>query len=169
MKFINKFGLDPYLFLFQIINFSIVVFVLQRFLLKPLKKIFNERKFRIEQSLIYIEEAKIILENANKEKQCILEEAKNNAAMLTTATRVSIDESKKQAAIDAKKYSEYIVGIAKQKATIEFENMTKQLEKISTDVSEKIMLKILSNLFTNNEKQVIISRVMEKINGKIAN
>ena len=78
MEIIQKFGLEARLFLFQLVNFLIIVFVLKKFLFAPLKKMLDERKRKIEQSLQDAENAKIILGNAAEEKKKILAEAKSS-------------------------------------------------------------------------------------------
>lgn len=47
--------------------------------------------------------------------------------------------------------------------------MNKKIEKMSADISGKIMSKVLSDLFTGTEKQKLISRALEKIDEKIKN
>jgi F-type H+-transporting ATPase subunit b len=169
MEIIQKFGLETRLFLFQLVNFLIIVFVLKKFLFAPLKKILDERKRKIEQSLQDAENAKIILGNAAEEKKKILTEAKSSADVLMATTKVSIKETKEKATIEAKRRSEQIVEEAKQRAATEFENMNKKIGKMSVDISGKVMSKVLSNLFTEDEKQKLMSRALEKIDEKIAN
>ncbi|MCA6085410.1 F0F1 ATP synthase subunit B [Candidatus Endomicrobiellum agilis] len=169
MEIIQKFGLEARLFLFQLVNFLIIVFVLKKFLFAPLKKMLDERKRKIEQSLQDAENAKIILGNAAEEKKKILAEAKSSADMMMATTKVSIEETKEKAAIEAKSRSEHIVEEAKQRAATEFENMNKKIGKMSVDISGKVMSKVLSNLFTEDEKQKLISRALEKIDENITN
>jgi len=168
MEIIQKFGLETKLFLFQVINFLIVVFILKKFLYAPFKKILDERKHKVEQSLQDAEKAKITLKNANENRKKILAEAKNNADVLTASVKVSIAETKEKAILEAKRRSEQILDDAKQRATTEFENMNKQIGKISADISAKIISKALSDLFTDEEKQKLMSRAVEKIDENIA-
>ncbi|MCA6079792.1 MAG: F0F1 ATP synthase subunit B [Endomicrobium sp.] len=169
MEIIQKFGLEARLFLFQLVNFLIIVFVLKKFLFAPLKKMLDERKRKIEQSLQDAENAKIILGNATEEKKKIIAEAKSSVDMMMATTKVSIEETKEKAAIEAKSRSEHIVEEAKQRAATEFENMNKKIGKMSVDISGKVMSKVLSNLFTEDEKQKLISRALEKIDENITN
>jgi F-type H+-transporting ATPase subunit b len=169
MEIIQKFGLEAKLFLFQLINFLIIVFILKKFLFAPLKKMLDERKRKIEQSLQDAENAKIVLENASEEKKDILTKAKSSADLLMATVKVSIKETKEKAVIEAKHRSEQIIDDAKQKAVTEFESMNKQIEKISLDISGKVMSKVLSDLFTETEKQKLMSRALEKIGEKIKN
>jgi F-type H+-transporting ATPase subunit b len=169
MEIIQKFGLEAKLFLFQLINFLIVEFILKKFLFTPLKKMLDERKLKIERSLQDAENAKIILENASEEKKNILTEAKSRADMLVAKLKVSVKETNEKAIIETKHRSEQIIDDAKQKAAAEFENMNKKIGKMSADISGKIMSKVLSDLFTETEKQELISRALKKIDEKIKN
>ncbi|GMO54306.1 MAG: hypothetical protein Ta2C_07430 [Candidatus Endomicrobiellum trichonymphae] len=169
MEIIQKFGLEAKLFLFQLINFLIIVFILKKFLFAPLKKILDERKRKIEQSLQDAENAKIVLENASEEKKNILAKAKSSADTLMATVKVSIKETKEKAVIEAKQRSEQIIDEAKQKAATEFESMNKKIGKISADISGKVMSKVLSDLFTETEKQKLMSRALEKIDENIKN
>jgi F-type H+-transporting ATPase subunit b len=169
MEIIQKFGLEAKLFLFQLINFLIIVFMLKKFLFAPLEKILDERKRKIEQSLQDAENAKIVLENAFEEKKNIIAEAKNSANMLMTTVKVSIKETKEKAIIETKHRSEQIIDDAKQKVTTEFENMNKKIGKMSVDISGKVISKVLSDLFTETEKQKLMLRALEKIDEKIKN
>ncbi|MDR2812008.1 MAG: F0F1 ATP synthase subunit B [Endomicrobium sp.] len=169
MEIIQKFGFETKLFLFQLINFLIIVFILKKFLFKPLKRILDERKRRIEQSLQDAENAKAALENADAERKKILAVAKVGADKLMASVKVSADETKEKTLAEAKFRSQQIIEEAKNKASAEFENMNKQIGKMSVDVSNKILSKVLSELFTEEEKQKIMSRAMEMIDEKITN
>jgi len=169
MEIIQKFGLETKLFLFQVVNFLIMAFILKKFLYVPLKKILDKRKHKIEQSLLETANTKIILENAKEEKKKLLFEAKNSADILIETAKISIAETKEKIIMEAKHHSEQVLADAKQKAEAEFKIMNNQIEKISVDVSKKIILRVLSDLFTDDEKQKLISRALEKIDEKIKN
>jgi F-type H+-transporting ATPase subunit b len=169
MEIIQKFGLEAKLFLFQLVNFLIIVFILKKFLFAPLKKTLDERKRKIEQSLQDAENAKIILESASREKKNILAKAKSSADMFMATVKVSVKETKEKAIIETKHRSEQIIDDAKQKAATEFESMNRKIGKMSVDISGKVLSKVLSNLFTETEKQKLMSRALEKMDEKIEN
>ncbi|MDR1926619.1 MAG: ATP synthase F0 subunit B [Endomicrobium sp.] len=169
MEIVQKFGLEAKLFLFQLINFLFVVFILKKFLFAPLKRMLDERRHKIEQSLQDAESTKTALENASKEKIKILAAAKANADKLTKSAKISIDEEKLKATAQARLRSEQILENAKRQVAVEFSNMSKQIGKTSIDISSKVLSKVLSDLFTDDEKQKLMSRALEKINEQIAN
>jgi len=162
-EIISVFGLEKSLFLFQVANFLIIAFILKKFLYKPLMRMLDERKNKIDKGLKDAEDAGIALENAAQERQKILSAAKVDADSLKAFAKVSIEETKEKLTADAKKRSEQIVDEARQKAASEFENMNKQIGAISVDVSGKIISRALEGLFTEEEKKKLIARALDKI------
>jgi F-type H+-transporting ATPase subunit b len=169
MEIIQKFGLETKLFLFQLANFLIIVFILRKFLFAPLRKMLEKRKHKIEQSLKDAENAKAALNIASLERKKILSEAQVNAAKLATSVKIAIEEEKQKAILDAKNQSESIIDEAKHQAGLEFDNISKQLGKMSINLSEKVLTKVLSDLFSEEEKQKLMLRALEKIDEKITN
>jgi F-type H+-transporting ATPase subunit b len=169
MEIIQKFGLESKLFLFQLVNFLIIVFILKKFLFAPLRKMLDERKHKIEQSLLDAENAKDALESAALERKKILSEAKVNADKIASSAKIAIEEEKLIATLKAKNQSQAILDEAKHQANLEFDNISKQLGKMSIDLSEKVLTKILSGLFSEEEKQKLMLHALEKVDEKITN
>ena len=74
-KILADFGVNPILLAAQIVNFLVVLFVLQKFLYKPVLKILDERKRRIEESLENAEKIQKELEETEVKRQQIIDEA----------------------------------------------------------------------------------------------
>src|SRR3989344_2654121 len=86
MDILKSFGIQPTLLLAQIVNFLIILFLLSKFFYKPIIRMLEDRKKRIDQSLTktdLITEAKNraeqIIENANLEAGKSTEEGLKNA------------------------------------------------------------------------------------------
>ena len=56
-----------------------------------------------------------------------------------------------------------IVDNAKKQAQAEFDKASKQVGSMSVDLSKKIVSKILSEIFTEQDKTAILSKAVEKI------
>lgn len=163
MDILNLFGLESGLFIGQILNFLILFFILKFFLYKPIMTMLDERNQRIKQGLDDADKAKKNLQEADAQKIGILKVAKTDADKILENTK-SVAESMKQKTIeDAKKQSIGIVDDAKKQALEEFEKTSKQIGKISVDISQKIVSKVLSELFNEQEKSAILSKAIEKI------
>lgn len=75
MEILNQFGVNPILLLAQVVNFLVLLFILKRFLYKPILKVLGERRQKIEQSLKNAEEIEKRLSQTNEEVEKILAKA----------------------------------------------------------------------------------------------
>ena len=160
---LNLFGLETKLFIAQIINFAILLYILKRFLYKPIARILEERKNKIKQGLDDAENAKKALLDADNQKLSILKDAKKDADKILENTKISSENLKQKTAEDAKKQAAEIIDNAKKQAQNEFEKANKQIGNISIDLSKKIVSKVLSEVFTEEEKNTILLKAVEKI------
>lgn len=92
MRLFDALGLDLRIFIAQLINFSVLIFVLWRFAYKPILKVLDDRRLKIakgvedsnkaEERLAQAEaEKKEVISLARKEANEIIEEAKQKAEL----------------------------------------------------------------------------------------
>lgn len=121
------------------------------------------RRVKIEQGLEDAQRAAADRENAEKEKQAILKEASSEARTILDDTRTAAQGIQEEILEQARKEADKIIADAKEEAQTEFENMKKQIQKVSLDLSEKILENVTRDLFTKEEKAVIMKRSIQKI------
>ena len=160
---LNLFGLEGKLFIAQVINFAILLVILKIFLYKPIAQMLEERKAKIKQGLDDAENAKKALAEADSQKTMILKEAKVDADKILENTKVSSEVFKQKSTEEAKKQAAEIVDTAKKQAQDEFAKASKQVGAMSIDLSKKIVAKILSEIFTEEDKNAVLSKAVEKI------
>jgi F-type H+-transporting ATPase subunit b len=89
-------GISGFALLAQIVNFVIILFLLNRFLVGPITRILMERRARIEQGLKDAEQARQDREAADSERAAALADARREAnEILARAQRVA-QESREQ-------------------------------------------------------------------------
>ncbi|HET7027745.1 MAG TPA: F0F1 ATP synthase subunit B [Candidatus Limnocylindrales bacterium] len=89
-------GISGFALLAQIVNFVIILFLLNRFLVGPITRILTERRARIEQGLKDAEQASQDREAAESERAAALADARREAnEILARAQRVA-QESREQ-------------------------------------------------------------------------
>ena len=141
MEVLGTLGINWKLFLAQLVNFSIVLFIFWKWVVKPLGATLAKRTEKIEQGLknaAYTEEEKKKFEEwrqaemkrtrtqiddltrtasdtANKLKQQIISEAQNEAGQIVTQARASIENEKNQAMKEAKQELATLVVAASEK------------------------------------------------------
>ncbi len=110
----DTFGWNPWLFLSQVISFTIVAFLLRRFAYKPILAVLEERRRRIEEGQINADKIKKELAEAEKRYAEILAKANADAQKMIDEARESsahLAERKQQEAIAA---AEQIIAKARE-------------------------------------------------------
>jgi F-type H+-transporting ATPase subunit b len=92
MEFFNAFGVDWFKLIAQIVNFLVVLYLVNRFGFKPLLRLMDERSARIKRGLEDAAAAERDRELARAERAEALDEARKEAqAMLARATKMAED------------------------------------------------------------------------------
>jgi|SRR5436190_3516419 len=144
----ETFGWNPWLFLSQVISFTIVALLLRRFAYKPILGVLEERRRRIEESLRNAEKIKQELAEAEKRYAEILAKANAQAQKMIDDARESsahISERKQQEAVAA---AEQIIAKAREAAAIEHERtmmeLKRELGRLVVNTTAKVVGKILT-------------------------
>ena len=148
MEILQEFGIKWELFAAQVVNFLILLFLLNRFLYKPLLKVLLERKGKIAQGLNDAEEIEKRLEKLELDREKKLEEVASEVKVILK---------------DATDSASQIIEEAKQTAT---ETAAKVLEQASDEIKlegEKMRQQIRSEV----AELVIMS--LQKVTGKVLN
>ena len=146
MDILNQFGINPLLLAAQVVNFAILLFILKRFLYKPILKVLEDRKRKIEESL----------KNADEIERKLVE----------------IEERQTEVLLKAATESEKIIKAAKEDAVLIIDEGHKTSEKIINNAYEESK-KILQNERFKLEQEVkdnlsnIVTLALEKITGKV--
>ncbi len=139
----TKLGIDWRLLIAQIINFTVLLFVLYRFLYRPMLSLLEKRRKKIEKSLE--EAARIDVESKRLEilKMQKVEEAKRDAAKVMEETAVHAEQAKQATLERTKQESEKIVTRARAQIASERESLFKGVQAeaagVVIDVAEKVL------------------------------
>ena len=93
---IETLGINGKLLLAQLINFGIVVFVMWRWVYKPLMKMMDERAKEIAGGLKNAKEAELQLSSASSEKEALLNAARAEAHAILEDGRAKSEACRKQ-------------------------------------------------------------------------
>lgn len=145
---IKDFGIQPLLLAAQVVNFLILLFLLNKFLYKPILKVLAERKEKIAQSLKDVAKIEATLLKTEEEEQ-------KRLAIATTEAQDLINSATKSA--------EQIIIEAREKATIDMENILVRGQEELRQEKEKMQQEI------KEELAGLITLGLEKISGKVLN
>lgn len=163
MEIVENFGLNPVLLVAQIVNFLIVLFVLKKFLYKPILEVLNKRQVTIKEGLKQAENARIKLEKVVIEEKSILRQAQlQSKEMIEDAKKESMEITKEMIE-DAKKQTEKMLNNAKEQIARESLETEKRLAVKTSRLAVTFLEKALTEFFSAEEQKSVVSQALKKI------
>ena len=155
MEILNQFGVQPILLAAQVVNFLLVLLILKKFLYKPLLKVLDERRKKIEDSLKNSEEIERRLnEITEKEAKAILRAGKEGQKMIQEAGAIAaeiIEGAKKtQAQILSKAIEDSKKFIVQQQVLL--------MNQVKDNLSGIVLIgleKVLGRKVTKEQKKIV--------------
>jgi F-type H+-transporting ATPase subunit b len=152
---IETFHIDWKLMIAQAINFAVVLLVLWRFALRPLKKLMDERSKTIEGGLMNAEKQKDLLKAQQEQYDATLAKARAEASELMK--EVKKDAEAKRQELLAKAQEESLAVLASGKAQLEADK-AKMLTEAKTE---------LVAMITTATEKVLGETVTAKVESKL--
>lgn len=146
MEILDQFGINVFLLGAQIVNFLILLFLLNKFLYKPLLKVLDVRKQKIADSLKNAEDIERRLEKINDDREKELKKAAEEA---------------REVLKDANQAASIILAEAHQKAEASGQNLMKKAEEAIGLEREKLKQEIRAEL----AELVVIG--LQQVTGKV--
>lgn len=163
MELLHEFGFDPKLLLAQIINFLVILWILKRFMYKPILEMLKKRQHLIQEGLDRAEKARILLEEVEKKEQKILQDAQKRAQQILDDAKNESMEIIRQTEESAKEQAGKIIEEAKRK----IEQDTKETEKRLTEHVSRIAIdflkKAVGKLFDKKSQEEIMKKAVKII------
>lgn len=148
MEKFSQFGVEPLLMLAQIINFLILLYLLKRFLYKPILDMLKKREEKIKEGLTAAAKGEELLIGAREEEKVIVGKAQEEANLLIEETKTSASKIEEELLERAKNESEQMIKRAKGQIEQEKIAAERQLEgkiaRTAVDILEGILPKFLS-------------------------
>ena len=135
MAFFEAFGVDVFKLAFQIINFLLILYLLNRFLFKRVLGLLDERQERIAKGLEDAEAAARDRELARAEREAALDEArKESQAMIARATTIA-EDSRAEIVAAARQEAEKVAARATEEITAEKQRAIAELRSQVADLA----------------------------------
>jgi F-type H+-transporting ATPase subunit b len=135
VEFFNAFAVDVPKLAFQVLNFLLLLYLLNRFLFKPVLKLLDEREARIKKGLEDAEAAARDRELAKAEREAALDEARKEAqAMVARANKIA-EDSRAEILADAKAQADKAASRAREEITAEKDKAMAELRSTVADLA----------------------------------
>lgn len=163
MEALEHFGVDPILIAAQIINFLVILYILKRFLYKPLFATFKKREALAKESIEKAEQARIALEKAQQEEAKLIKKAKATADQMLKDAKEQAEAFIAEAQSAAQKQSVQIIADAKIQIARETKLAEQQLNKYVAELAVTLLEKSIDNVFTDKEQTTIVERAVKEL------
>lgn len=135
MAFFDAFGVDVLKLAFQIINFLLILYLLNRFVFRRVLALLDERQERIAKGLEDAESAARDRELARAEREAALDEARKEAqAMIARATKIA-EDSRAEIVAAARAEAEKVAARATEEITAEKQRAIAELRSQVADLA----------------------------------
>lgn len=159
----SDFGVQPILLLAQVVNFLVLLFILQKFLYKPVLKILDERKKKIEESLLNAEKIQTELAETQAKREIAInkaiDEGKKIIEEATKAGNILMQESQ----IKAKKDMEDMMEQGMQMIAGEKEKMKMDVKTEVATMIEMSLEKVLGSALDSKTHQKLVLDAVKTI------
>ncbi len=162
MELIKNFGLDPVFLVAQIVNFLVILFLLRKFLYKPILEMLKKRQDTIKEGLRNAEEANSRLEQVIEEEKEILRNAQTQAKKMLDDVKIQTTALSKKMSEEAKDKSEKLLLDAREQIEKDAKDAEKKLALNISRIALQFLQKSLQGLFTEEDQKAVIKRAIKK-------
>lgn len=156
-------GIEPKLLLAQVVNFLIIVAVLNVLLYKPILSMLEKRKKEIEEGLEYTEKMRRENEVIEQKKAKIIAESRTEGQEIIREAQKHAKVEEKQILEEARIAAEDIIEKGKLTAQREKESMLKDVRKNAVDLAILISKRLLSESVSPDLQHKILAKHIKQI------
>lgn len=160
---LDKLGINWKLFIAQLVNFGILLFVLYKFLYKPILAMLEKRARIIEKSIDEARKTELGISEAQKRRENLINEAKIGAKKIIDEAKLIADKQKEDILNKAREENERIIKSGAAIVKREKETAKLQLEKEMGKVLITGLEKTIGRIITEEEQKKIMEESIDSL------
>lgn len=160
----GKFHVDVPILIAQIINFTIVAFLLYRFAFRPIIKTIDQRQKQIADGLQYAEEVKLKLADVEKKQADTLKEASLEAQKTVGDARSMAKQHLENQKAEAQSQAEDLLKKAREAIELERSKMINEAKEEIATLVVQTAEKVLARQLTDTEKATFSEEAIKEVN-----
>jgi len=161
MELLKAFGVNYKILIAQLINFSILFFVLYKFGYKPIFQFLEDRRKRIKEGVEMAEKMEIALSEALAEKNTIIANAKKEAAVVLEKADEIANKRKGEMVEKAREEIGHVINQEKEKMRLEKAQTLKEIKDEIADLIAISLEKILEEKVDLSKDKEIIKKAIK--------
>lgn len=163
MKIFEAFGLDIKILIAQLVNFGVLLFLLWKFGYKPMFKLLDERKNKIEAGIENAVKAETKLKEISEEEKKLMIEAKKEAAKILDEARVMAEESRKRNIDKTKEEIGQLINQEKENMRQEKAEILKSINREVADLVMATVEKVIEEKMSGAKDEELIKKAIGKL------
>ncbi len=163
MGFLKDFGINPILLLAQVVNFTILVLLLKKFFYKPILKILEERKTKIETSVKRAEEIEKKLAETQMRQEEIIGSAESQATKIIEEAKEAAKKLEEQMQEQAGRRVEETFIKAKADVLLEKQKMVSEVKSEMASLVAETTKMVLGKALTSKDNEEMIKKSMKEL------
>jgi F-type H+-transporting ATPase subunit b len=168
MEFFNAFGVNVPALFFQVVNFLLLLYLLNRFLFKRVFALVDERRSRIQKGLEDAETAARDRELARAEREAAVSEARKEAAeMLASANKIATD-TRNEILAEARSEAEKVTERAREQITAEKDRAMADLRAQVADLALDAAAKLVRSEMNATTQRRLVEEFLAEVPGDSA-
>ena len=161
MEIVKEFGINPVLLLAQIVNFTILLLILKRFIYKPILKSLDERKSKIAKSLREAEEIERKFQKISEEQAAILNKARTEASELISATKEEAKQLTEKSLAQTKESMQDLLNKNQDRLALEKDQMMLDAKKELTDLVMLATSRVAKRSVSKDTDRKLVAEVIK--------
>lgn len=164
MEILGKLGIEGKIFLAQIVNFFLLLYILKRFLYQPLLKIMKEREKKIKEGLVNADKAEKRIQEIEESAKSELEKAAREADKILEKAHVEAEEHRADLLRETQEEILRMKEETKESLRKEKERIVAEVRKETGDLAVQIARKIIKEKITAEDKHRLVAEVEDAMN-----
>ncbi len=159
----EQLGIEPIQLLTQVLNFSLMVFLLTKFLYKPILKSLEARRKKIAEGLEYTQKMEEEKAKNEKKREEIISQAKEEARKIIQEGKNTGKLLEGEIVEKAHKEAEAILQKAKEELEMERSQMEVQLRSQTVEIAKTWVEAVLGKILGTKAQQTIINKKIQEM------
>ncbi len=161
---LQTFGINWYLLVAQVVNFLLILYLLKRFVYKPVFNIIKKREEIIKKGLDDAKKGEESLKTAEEETKLIVKQARDEARSILDSARKEASLTIEEAQEKAKKQSAIIIKEGEEAVKREALKAEEKLLKKIGQIVEEVVKQSLKNILSPEQQKEALKNSLQYLN-----
>ncbi len=163
MEILHTLGIDWSLLLAQVVNFGIILFILKKFLYRPLLNLIETRRMMVKKTIENAREADRLKEEMERSRADVLRKADEEAGELLSRARKDAEAMRGQLTETAQHQADQILQKGRKQLDDERQHALIEVQEKVATVVMKATEKILDREFTEADQKRILADLQKNL------